>query len=62
MEKQDYRATRDVWVYGNLVREGETIRLSERAAKYHLLDGALKPIQQAVEAPKKRAKKGDAES
>jgi hypothetical protein len=52
-----YEATQEFWHRGELIQPGRTLMLSEREARYHLLNGELKPIQTAIEtAPKRRAK------
>jgi hypothetical protein len=54
---QTYEATQEFWHKGELIQPGRTLTLSEREARYHLLNGELKPVQTPVEtAPKRRAK------
>jgi hypothetical protein len=54
---QTYKATQEFWHRGELIQSGRMLTLSEREARYHLLNGELKPVQTAVEAaPKRRAK------
>jgi hypothetical protein len=60
---QTYEATQEFWHRGELIQPGRTLTLSEREARYHLLNGELKPIRIAVEnsakpapEPKKRSK------
>jgi hypothetical protein len=54
---QIYEATLEFWHRGELIQPGRTLPLSEREARYHLLNGELKPAQTAVEAAPKRRNK-----
>ena len=57
MQQANYEATAEFWHRGELIQPGRTLALNEREARYHLLNGELKPVQTAVEtAPKRRAK------
>jgi hypothetical protein len=57
MQQTTYEATAEFWHRGELIQPGRTLTLSEREARYHLLNGELKPVQTAVEAaPRRRAK------
>jgi hypothetical protein len=54
---QTYEAQQAFWHRGTKIEAGDTLTLSEREARYHLLNGELKPVQTAVEGtPKKRSK------
>jgi hypothetical protein len=56
MQQTTYEATAEFWHRGELITPGRALTLSEREARYHLLNGELKPVQTAIEAPKKRGK------
>jgi hypothetical protein len=54
---QTYEATAEFWHRGTRIQPGDKLTLSEREARYPLLNGELKPVQTSVEAaPKRRAK------
>jgi len=57
MELQDYEVMKTTWINGRRALPGAVVKLSERAARYHLLDGALKPVSKAVSKPVSKAKK-----
>jgi len=63
MDLQDYEVVKTTWINGRRALPGAMVKISERAARYHLLDGALKPVSKAVqkpaEGPRKRARKSD---
>jgi hypothetical protein len=54
---QTYEAALEFWHRGELIQPGRTLTLSEREARYHLLNGELKPAQTVVEAAPKRRNK-----
>jgi hypothetical protein len=54
---QNYEAQQKFWHRGTLIQPGDQLALTEREARYYLLNGDLKPVQMAIEAgSKKRGK------
>jgi hypothetical protein len=55
MQQTTYEAIAEFWHRGVLVQPGRQLALSEREARYHLLNGELKPVQTAIEQAEKAA-------
>jgi hypothetical protein len=54
---RSYEAQQEFWHRGTLIQPGDQLTLTEREARYYLLNGDLKPVQMVVEAaPKRRTK------
>lgn len=50
-----YRCEAAVFLYGTLRREGEEISLSEEAARYYVMSGALMPLGTSPDAEDARS-------
>jgi len=58
MELQDYEVMKTTWINGRRALPGATVKLTERAARYHLLDGALKPAVKPASKPVSKSGNG----
>lgn len=63
----EYKVVKPTWINGRRAMPGATVRLTERAARYHLLSGALKqpdepaskPVSKPGKTTMKKSKSGE---